>query len=210
MRESDKNILLDELQYSEKENVRKVLLLYNILTMLKSEKDNSYFPFNLYRSEKWDIEHITSIKNNMPEKNREDWLNDAKIFIDTTIEGGEDLKNRADYFSDFNNEEGFKSLYEEIINHFNYNIKDDDINDISNLTLLDSETNRSYKNAVFPIKRKTIIERDKQGVFIPLCTKNVFLKYFSEYPPKISFWTQEDRDNYKKDLDNILKEYLRE
>ena len=210
MKESVRNISLDELQYSGKEDVRKVLLLYNILTMLKSEKDNSYFPFNLYRSEKWDIEHITSIKSNMPEKNREDWLNDAKIFIDTTIEGGEDLKNKVDCFSDFNNEEGFKSLYEEIINHFNYNIKDEDINDISNLTLLDSETNRSYKNAVFPIKRKTIIERDKQGVFIPLCTKNVFLKYFSEYPPKISFWTQEDRNNYKKDLENVLKEYLKE
>lgn len=210
MKESVRNISLDELQYSGKEDVRKVLLLYNILTMLKSEKDNSYFPFNLYRSEKWDIEHITSIKSNMPEKNREDWLNDAKIFIDTTIEGGEDLKNKVDCFSDFNNEEGFKSLYEEIINHFNYNIKDEDINDISNLTLLDSETNRSYKNAVFPIKRKTIIERHKQGVFIPLCTKNVFLKYFSEYPPKISFWTQEDRNNYKKDLENVLKEYLKE
>lgn len=38
--------------------------------------------------------------------------------------------------------------------------------------------------------------------------KNVFLKYFSDYPPKISFWTQEDRNNYMDDLEKILKIYL--
>jgi hypothetical protein len=102
----------------------------------------------------------------------------------------------------------YKSIFESIVSHFNSELKDEDINDISNLTLLDSETNRGYKNAVFPFKRKTIIKRDKEGVFIPICTKNVFLKYFSEYPPKISFWTQTDRENYEKDLENILKNYL--
>lgn len=204
------NINLDELQYYEKDSVRKTLLLYNILTMLKSDKDNSYFPFDLFKNERWDIEHITSIKNNMPDKNRKDWLNDAKIFIDPSIDSKNILINKVNSFKevDFDDDEKFKDLYEEIINHFNINIKDEDLNDISNLTLLDSETNRSYKNAVFPIKRKTIIDRDKQGVFIPLCTKNVFLKYFSEYPPKISFWTQEDRENYDKDLEIVLEQYL--
>lgn len=212
IKESIDGINLDDLQYYNKDSVRKILLLYNILTILKSDKDNSYFPFDLYKNEKWDIEHITSIKNDIPknEKNRKDWLNDAKVFIDPTIDLENNLIRKIEDFkdSDFNDDEKFRKLYEEIINHFNFNIKDGDLNDISNLTLLDSETNRSYKNAVFPIKRKTIIERDKQGVFIPLCTKNVFLKYFSEYPPKISFWTQEDRENYNKDLEQVLNEYM--
>ena len=210
IKESISNITLDELQYYDKDSVRKTLLLYNILTMLKSDKDNAYFPFDLYKNEKWDIEHITSIKNNMPEKNRKEWLDDAKAFVDPTIDKKKVLISKIESFKeqDFNDDEKFKDLYEEIINHFNYNLKDEDLNDISNLTLLDSETNRSYKNAVFPIKRKTIIDRDKQGIFIPLCTKNVFLKYFSDYPPKISFWTQEDRENYDKDLELVLMDYL--
>ncbi|WP_336964092.1 DUF262 domain-containing protein [Chryseobacterium contaminans] len=210
IKESINDIVLDELQYYDKESVRKTLLLYNILTMLKSDKDNSYFPFDLYKNEKWDIEHITSIKNNMPEKNRKEWLEDAKVFIDPTIDKKGLLISKIESFDDqdFTDDEKFKNLYEEIINHFNFNIKDEDLNDISNLTLLDSETNRSYKNAVFPIKRKTIIDRDKQGIFIPLCTKNVFLKYFSDYPPKISFWTQEDRENYDRDLEFVLTDYL--
>jgi len=61
-----------------------------------------------------------------------------------------------------------------------------------------------------PLKRKTIIDREKAGTFIPICTKNVFLKYFSSYPPKISFWTQEDRENYYNDLENILSKYIGE
>ena len=54
------------------------------------------------------------------------------------------------------NEEDFKKLFEDIVAHFNSELRDDEINDISNLTLLDSETNRGYKNAVFPLKRKMI------------------------------------------------------
>lgn len=201
-----KNISLEELQYGDKE-VKKVLLLYNILTMLNSEKDNSYFPFDIFKNENWDIEHITSVKDTLPDKNREDWLKDAKAFIDDSKSEGIDLIKRANSCN-YNDDNEFKLLFEAIVSHFNSDIKDEDINDISNLTLLDSETNRGYKNAVFPLKRKTIINRDKAGVFIPICTKNVFLKYFSEYPPKISFWTQDDREKYEADLYNVLSNYI--
>jgi hypothetical protein len=206
IKKSVKGVKLDELQYGDK-RVKNILLLYNILTMLNSEKDNSYFPFDLFKNENWDIEHITSVKDSLPEKNREDWLKDAIVFIDTDQEGANDLLTRAKQ-CDCSNDSEFKSIFEDIVLHFNYDIDDEDINDISNLSLLDSETNRGYKNAVFPFKRKTIINRDKSGIFIPLCTKNVFLKYFSEYPPKISFWTQDDRDKYEIDLHNVLNHYI--
>jgi len=104
----------------------------------------------------------------------------------------------------------FVSLFNDILMHFDEDIDEGEIHHISNLALLDSKTNRGYKNAVFPVKRKTIIERDKSGVFIPICTKNVFLKYFTDYPPKISFWTQEDRDKYLEDLKVVLSDYMKE
>ncbi|SCX84392.1 DUF262 domain-containing protein [Flavobacterium caeni] len=206
IRESLVGVELENLQYGDNE-VKNILLLYNILTMLSSQKDNSYFPFDIFKNGSWDIEHITSVKDTMPDKNRRDWLNDASIFIDESKKEGKDLLKKIPN-CDVNNNDDFKSLFEDIVSHFNSDIKDEDINDLSNLTLLDSETNRGYKNAVFPLKRKTIINRDKEGVFIPICTKNVFLKYFSEYPPRISFWTQDDRENYEKDLYNVLQNYL--
>lgn len=202
-----KKVSLEELQYGDKD-VKSVLLLYNILTMLNNPNDNSYFPFEKYKNEKWDIEHITSVTDSMP-NDRQKWLQDAKTFIDNTIEGGIELKKRADD-ADCSIDDEFEELFKDIVEHFNSHIEDEDINDISNLALLDSETNRGYKNAVFPLKRKTIIDREKNGTFIPLCTKNVFLKYFNDYPPKISFWTQEDRNKYYQDLDEVLKPFLNE
>ena len=200
-----KNVSLENLQYGDKK-VKSVLLLYNVLTMLKNENDNSYFPFDIFKKEKWDIEHITSVAEAIPSKKLE-WLKDAGVFIDNTTQDGVGLKQEIDDF-DSDSDEDFEELFSRIVSHFNYHLKDNDINDISNLSLLDSETNRGYKNAVFPIKRKTIIEREKNGTFVPICTKNVFLKYFSSYPPKISFWTQEDRDNYYADLEAVLGDYI--
>ena len=202
-----KNVNLESLQYGDKnKRVKKVLLLYNILTMLNNKKDNAYFPFDSYKNEKWDIEHITSITDTMP-KQKQEWLNDAKVFIDVSKESGQQLKTRSDTCNCEDDIE-FETLFKEIVKHFNFYLEDEDINDISNLTLLDSETNRGYKNAVFPLKRKTIIDKEKEGTFIPICTKNVFLKYFSSYPPKISFWTQEDRNNYYQDLEKVLENYI--
>lgn len=205
IRRNLKKVTLENLQYGDK-NVKKVLLLYNILTMLNNKNDNSYFPFDIYKNEKWDIEHITSVTDTIP-LNKIEWLNDAKMFIDERLIDGQTLKVRADS-CDCKDDAEFEILFKDIVNHFNSNLKDEDINDISNLALLDSETNRGYKNAVFPLKRKTIIDREKEGTFIPICTKNVFLKYFNDYPPKISFWTQDDRDNYFLDLEKILNVYL--
>jgi len=203
IKEKLKKVSLEDLQYGDK-IIKTILLLYNVQTMLNNEKDNSFFPFDLYKTGKWDIEHITSVKDKIPDSklHKECWLEDAKKFIE---DSESELIKRVDQ-CDINND--FDELYEDIVAHFNKHLEDDDINDISNLVLLDSETNRGYKNAVFPIKRMTIIQREKKGTFIPLCTKNVFLKYFSEYPPKMSFWTQEDRENYFKDIERVLKIYL--
>ncbi|MFT6502912.1 MAG: hypothetical protein ACJASQ_003044 [Crocinitomicaceae bacterium] len=200
-----KKVVLEDLQYGDKQ-VKNILLLYNVLTMLNNENDTSYFPFEKYKKEKWDIEHITSISDPIPAMDS-DWLNDAKVFIDLEKQEGKNLLKRADSFN-FDDEEEFKELFKDLTDHFNQYMNGEDINDISNLSLLDSETNRGYKNAVFPLKRKIIIDREKQGTFIPIGTKNVFLKYFSDYPPKISFWTKEDREHYTKDLYNVLVPYL--
>lgn len=201
-----KGVKLENLQYSDKK-VKRVLLLYNIQTMLNNKNDNSRFPFHIFKKEKWDIEHITSVKDKAPEstQHKEAWLSDAKDFISP-----DDGQSLLDKISNYEIDDRFNELYEEVVEYFNKNLQDDDIDDIFNLTLLDSETNRGYKNAVFPVKRMTIIKREKEGTFIPLCTKNTFLKYFSEYPPKMSFWTQEDRENYFNDMLRVLNAYLPE
>lgn len=211
--DSIKGIDLEELQYDDRNSVWKILVLYNVLTILNSGSKTSFFPFHLLKNEKWDIEHITSLSDPSMIKEastREKWLNDASAFIDIDYDNGRQLKEEIELFVDYGDSDLFNRLFNSVINHFNKDNKNaEDINHISNLTLLDAATNRSYKNAVFPVKRKTIIDRDKNGIFIPVCTKNVFLKYFSEYPPKISFWTNEDRRHYETDLYNTIESFIK-
>ena len=79
-----------------------------------------------------------------------------------------------------------------------------DVNSIDNLVLLDSSTNRSYKNSVFPIKRKKIIQREKTGTFVPICTKNVFMKFYSTDVEQMSFWGEKDREQYLTDIEETI------
>ncbi len=137
---------------------------------------------------------------------------DVKCYIDKEQKEAPALFKKIDDMLEketHNNDDKFTVLFDEVTIHFNqYMNETENIDGISNLTLLDEKTNKGYKNAVFPLKRKCIIELDKTGGFVPICTKNVFLKYFSDYPPKISFWTQDDREKYELDLIRVLANYL--
>ena len=181
--------------------IRNVLLLHNIQTMLNNANETNRFPFDRYKNESWDVEHIAAIAEEMPttELHQKDWLKEATIFIKDS-----ELKRRA---SDYK-KENFEHVYADILNHFSESKIHEDINDISNLVLLDVGTNRSYKNAVFPVKRNTIIEREKKGTFIPVCTKNTFMKLYSNDVSQMTFWGENDRKAYFKDIIATLKMYL--
>lgn len=85
--------------------------------------------------------------------------------------------------------------------------------------LLDAGTNRGYGNAIFPAKRRTIIEKEsgkklkKDGTgfedgaiaFVPPVTKNVFLKYYTKNINSLTMWTQQDAGDYKENIREALK-----
>ncbi|ETI91005.1 MAG: hypothetical protein Q607_CBUC00038G0021 [Clostridium butyricum DORA_1] len=76
---------------------------------------------------------------------------------------------------------------------------------IGNLVLLDSATNRGYKDSVFKDKRRIIIERESKGLFVPLCTKNVFLKVYSKDTTKMNEWNDSDKKDYVSEINKILQ-----
>ena len=53
------NCNIDEIEYGDN-RIKKVLLLFNILTVLETQKSDMRFPFHKYKSEDWDIEHVCS------------------------------------------------------------------------------------------------------------------------------------------------------
>ena len=123
---------------THKKRIRRLLLLFNIATLVCKSEKQYRFPFDIYKRGQWDIEHI----------------------------------------------------------HASADETDDADDSLSNLTLLDSQTNRSYKDKTFAEKRKIIIERESHGLFVPLCTKNVFTKIYSSKLDDMSLWNAQDKIDY--------------
>ena len=61
---------------------------------------------------------------------------------------------------------------------------------------------------MFPIKRKRIIENDKNGIFVPIATKNLFLKFYSKKMGDVMYWNGDDAKDYIESIKLTLKEYL--
>lgn len=85
-------------------------------------------------------------------------------------------------------------------------LSDDKKDELGNLVLLPRDINRSYKNALFGVKRKHIIDDEKNNRFIPIDTKHVFLKYYSNNT--MDLWADEDVKAFKNIIINNIKEFL--
>jgi hypothetical protein len=197
---------LDSLQYSQS-GVRDVLLLHNILTTLESQERHFRFPFSRYKEQKWDVEHIHSVAEKPPESelHQREWLSDAAVHLrDEKLkqEAAKFLKNPGWVESEFD------AVYLEVLKSFSENGEPENINDLSNLALLDSGTNRGYGNAVFPAKRAKIIQREREGMFIPITTKNAFLKYYAKSVQEFTFWSEADRQAYFEAIQNTLESFF--
>jgi hypothetical protein len=201
-----KGIQLSKIVYiSGSTTIKHLLLLHNIQTMLNNSKENSRFPFNRYKKETWDIEHIHAIATEMPKntEQKEDWLKYAKELLESIKPESEEKKELTNRCSAYDENE-FENIYQEVSAF----VGESDVDNLSNLVLLDASTNRGYKNEFFSFKRKTIIEKEKEGTFVPICTKNVFMKYYSDKIDQMTFWGEGDRNSYIANIKEVLKKYL--
>ena len=185
------------------------------------------FPFDRYKMENWDIEHVFSqtdielkgeglkefvrlILEYFTGRRIEDIDGNERIEMEH-LELFEKLLEIYHLLEKKNTHAEAKKKYEKIKNKLTEAFKEDKIkdgNNISNLVLLDATTNRSYKNAFYPIKRMVIIEKIKNGYFVPIGTQNVFLKAFSRKFENIMFWTNDDAEDYLNAIKDTFKKYF--
>jgi hypothetical protein len=63
---------------------------------------------------------------------------------------------------------------------------------------------------VFEVKRRHIIELDRAGAYIPVCTRDLFMKYYTDSPAQqLHFWGPSDRQGYLDAMARVLEPYLR-
>lgn len=205
---------LDGLEYGrDSSKIRSILLLFNLATLLDNPRSNMRFQFDSFKNEDWDIEHVRSVASNPPVRHhdRVEWLKHCVGYFETQAEESElcsEIKAFVNLAPKDALDEVFDDLYERALSVFNESDDEGVNNEISNLTLLDYSTNRSYKNAVFAVKRQRVLSLDQSGIFVPLCTRNVFLKCYSPQVDNVMFWSIEDRQAYRDVMIDTLVRFF--
>ena len=178
--------------------IKRILLLANV-NQLNSQFINSggicsqvyKFPFDVYQSQKWNVEHIDSQTANDMKDN-----NDKSVWIVAAENSFPDLLKDPNYNSVKNSGD-----LDETITYIQTWLGEDsgDKHSIGNLALLDAKTNDSYGNALFVQKRSVIAEKVKEGQFVPLCTQWAFNKHYTvNTVPDLTRWTKTDKENYNR------------
>lgn len=184
------------------------------------------FPFHLYKIESWDVEHINSNTTN----EEDDVMTQKQWLMNVYLSADKEIQEKILVYFDENNEEQRNKLFYEIKENFPQTEvwTPEEKNRIWNYTLLDSSTNRSYGNALFSGKRRVIIGKDKgmkipipkmtkdgklqlveegkaESSFVPICTKRIFMKYYSAIMSDANYWTKEiDAEGYLNDIKECL------
>ena len=233
---------LEDLNYREHSDaIRKVLLLFNVVACDKygqkfpfdSYRDFSYDIEHINSQTENPIEKIEEkiewVKEQAflclwedrleKDKATNHWTQSAVIARDLIIEGVQLLR----HFKDNDNKDignRFKPYRIKVESFYAYGnptvsnaVFSADRDSIGNLTLLNSSINREYKNALYPNKLKTLKRCDQEGIYIPLCTKYLFLKYYTNTSNTASAfnmmrWRKEDQDDYLKAIKITIKNAL--
>lgn len=208
---------ISQLNYEDDwDKLTKILLLFNIITELQNTESNNRFPFNRYKGNgdkkfQWSLEHIHA-QNSDGLNKREQWISWLKTHKESleridSIEYSELINEISEKVS-LINEGLFKELSAKVLQVFRDVQKEDKMHGIHNLALLDRDTNSALNCSIFEVKRNIIIEREIKGSFIPVCTRNVFLKYYSRPAKDLYYWSIDDRENYFTAIQTTLKSYL--
>lgn len=203
---------IDELEYQKnRKDMENILLFFNIATILNNKGSNIRFSFSEFSTQRWSLEHIhaQNDKGLKDKKAQDAWLSSVEKYFDDSKTGDKQLAEMIGSFKEDNKRNDFYALQIEILNRFG-DKELLDMHGIENLALLAAENNSSLCNGPFIEKREKIIEMDKNGEFIPICTKNVFLKYYTKNLSNVYFWSKQDQEDYKGSIIETLENFLGE
>ena len=200
MKEKD----LESLSFEhDKKIIKEILLLHNLETIISEKTSYPRFPFEEYKKDIWSIEHIHA-RNSDDIKEEETLIIWIDSILPTIID--EQLCDKIKQIKDENS--NIKERVNKIVGVFGKI----DTDSLGNLSLLKRDDNSKLSNDIFPRKRYKVIEIGKNGAFIPPCTRNVFLKYYSSSRDHVTNhqikWEEADGDAYVKDIETKLQVYL--
>ncbi len=213
------NYLNEDQQGNDIPEIHKILLLHNVHTSFLSDKELSRFPFNLYKKtkkkEKWSLEHIHAQNSQSIQKHENQiiWLKDhINSLTNLDIPIFEKLIKRMQSIQKKEEitQEEFDSIVSDVFSAIarEADLDENNLHSISNLCLVDSFTNSKLNNSVFDVKREKIREREIEGHYLPVCTRNVFMKAYTSFPSNNIYWTDDDRDAYVASIERTYNDFV--
>lgn len=208
-----------ELSYEENGDAAKIsrlLLLFNVESVRRIEEQSQWFPFDRFKANGlWTLEHIHAQQSegmNTQEEWRM-WLSDHVQSLRVIgckktrlVKDVEELLKKKEI-----KKKEFEDVQREVIKVLSGQGNGEYLHSIGNLALLNNRDNSALSNSAFDVKRNKIIEMDQKGLYIPFCTKMVFLKYYTPSEGnQVHFWGQQDRVAYIQAINDKLEEYLEE
>jgi hypothetical protein len=201
-----------------REKATQALLLMNVETIRKMQHSSERYSFRAHAAGAWSLEHIHA-QNAEALNTAQQWSSwlrlhrDALVGLPIDQDRRHDMIRRIDDAIPTISRHTFPELQREVNAIFSSGDEgaEGDVHVIDNLALLDSRDNSALSNAVFEVKRLEILRRDRVGSYIPVCTRNVFLKYYTEEgAQQIHFWGASDRRAYLDAFRSEIGGYLTE
>ncbi len=205
--------------------IHRLLLLFNVETIRQKGDEDNRFPFERYKNEgTWSLEHIHAQNSESLKTDIEwrEWLVLHKRSLQGLMkihdvdsqqhQSISEIINKIDvvirHIDDLNYKgsirDEFSAIADKVVEKLTDGNDNMQMHSLSNMALLTVGENAALNNSTFDVKRIKVLEMDRVGDYIPTCTKNVFMKYYSSSDTKLHFWSEEDRKCYIEAMNNVL------
>jgi hypothetical protein len=203
---------------------RRALRLMNVEAVRRQQNASERYLFRVDKAQRWSLEHIHAQNAEGLRKAVEwtTWLGEHRLTLQALPSADVDAATRQRLLAEVDaattaiaaekySREQFERLAHEVI----ATLSKDDARDVGgmhaivNLALLPSASNSALSNSTFAVKRRRLLELERRGEYIPLCTRRVFLKYFTDADAQhVHFWSEVDRKAYGAAMLDLLLPYL--
>ena len=220
-----KECYFQDLEYGKNnDEIHNILLLFNLATTQNQISEMSRYPFDKHfeaAKNKWSLEHIHAQNEKKANWNKEELSKIKRYLNQISVEGIEKLK---DYLKDKETSEDiddntYKAImgafmgesirYDEATKQFGSDFEKDD--HLTNMALLQGDKNAAFNNKTYPEKREKLAEYEnveKEALFVPVCTRNVFFKHYSPLSSNPFVWDKDAELEYVTAIVKVVASYL--
>lgn len=213
----------DEINYEDDpDEIRKILLLFNVQETINRSKDDMMFPFQ-YAGTLNSLEHIHPQhldESKIDYETFKTWYetrcsflnNQGALGIDSVLDEAVQRLNVSLSTKDSFEEQKQQCLHDLAVVDTRFDdlagMKPEFMHTLYNMALVDNETNSSLGNKLIDQKKRILKDRQEKGCYIPIGTWRAFNKYYSDEIRDMKFWSQPDRDAYYSAIKAVYDLYV--